>query len=420
MSHRVLAVMLASLALISGGCGSGEPDSPEEETVAPETTQGEASPVPTQPLSTQPDEPATAPKKAPSPSAGLIGSTDPDERAQQIQSRINAERNGETQVASNEDPFSLLSVPPARVKLPATVAADGTGVTIPGGTTVAAGGTAVTTPGGTTVTADGTTVTTPGGGAGTTGGGAGTTGGGAGTPGGGAGSPEIASLPPLPPVTAQVASPVSDIPTLFVPSTIPLSSESTIAVSPTGGGGGGSTPSPSSTGGGGGSTSSPSSTGGGGGGSTPSPSVESQPIASLPPLPPLPPAIGPALPPDEPVAALPPLDGEPITQLPPLPVAIGPAIPPAPVEPPAVAETITITGVVQVGNEIQVIVQLPGNSSGRYVKVGDLIANGTVRIKRVEGIQGNNPIVILEEEGVEYARAVGDVPMIAMEEPDRG
>ncbi|MGC1196493.1 MAG: hypothetical protein WA882_06345, partial [Geitlerinemataceae cyanobacterium] len=218
MSHRVLAVMLASLALISGGCGSGEPDSPEEETVAPETTQGEASPVPTQPLSTQPDEPATAPKKAPSPSAGLIGSTDPDERAQQIQSRINAERNGETQVASNEDPFSLLSVPPARVKLPATVAADGTGVTIPGGTTVAAGGTAVTTPGGTTVTADGTTVTTPGGGAGTTGGGAGTTGGGAGTPGGGAGSPEIASLPPLPPVTAQVASPVSDIPTLFVPS----------------------------------------------------------------------------------------------------------------------------------------------------------------------------------------------------------
>ncbi|MGB7060307.1 MAG: hypothetical protein WBD58_21570, partial [Geitlerinemataceae cyanobacterium] len=161
-------------------------------------------------------------------------------------------------------------------------------------------------------------------------------------------------------------------PTLFVPSTIPLSSE------------------------------------------------KSQPIASLPPLPPLPPAIGPALPPDEPVAALPPLDGEPITQLPPLPVAIGPAIPPAPVEPPAVAETITITGVVQVGNEIQVIVQLPGNSSGRYVKVGDLIANGTVRIKRVEGIQGNNPIVILEEEGVEYARAVGDVPMIAMEEPDRG
>ncbi|MGB6167543.1 MAG: hypothetical protein WBF52_08150 [Geitlerinemataceae cyanobacterium] len=371
MSHRVLAVMLASLALISGGCGSGEPDSPEEETVAPETTQGEASPVPTQPLSTQPDEPATAPKKAPSPSAGLIGSTDPDERAQQIQSRINAERNGETQVASNEDPFSLLSVPPARVKLPATVAADGTGVTIPGGTTVAAGGTAVTTPGGTTVTADGTTVTTPGGGARTPGGGAGTTGGGAGTPGGGAGSSEIASLPPLPPVTAQVASPVSDIPTLFVPSTIPLSSES-------------------------------------------------QPIASLPPLPPLPPAIGPALPPDEPVAALPPLDGEPITQLPPLPVAIGPAIPPAPVEPPAVAETITITGVVQVGNEIQVIVQLPGNSSGRYVKVGDLIANGTVRIKRVEGIQGNNPIVILEEEGVEYARAVGDVPMIAMEEPDRG
>ncbi|RMG14147.1 MAG: hypothetical protein D6728_03355, partial [Cyanobacteria bacterium J055] len=66
------------------------------------------------------------------------------------------------------------------------------------------------------------------------------------------------------------------------------------------------------------------------------------------------------------------------------------------------------------------IVQLPGSSSGRYVKVGDLIADGRVRVKRVEGIQSSSPIVILEEEGVEYARGVGDLPAIAMEEPDRG
>jgi hypothetical protein len=394
MSHRLLAGMLASLALIAGGCGSGEPETTEGETPTPEPTQGQASPVPTQPLATKPNEQTKAPKKAPSASAGLIGSTDPDERAQQIQSRINADRSAGTQATSQSDPFSTLPVPPARVKLPELQG--GTPGTTGGGTT--GGG---TTGGGTT--GGGTT------GGGTTGGG--TTGGG--TTDGGREAPQVASLPPLPPVTAQVAEPVSDIPTLFVPPTISLSSGGAISAS-AGGSSGSSSGSPSR--GGSPIAGSPS----GGGSPIASSPVEEQPAASLPPLPALPPAIGPALPPDEPVASLPPLDGGPVAQLPPLPAEIGPAIPPAPVEPPAVAETITITGVVQVGNEIQVIVQLPGSSSGRYVKVGELIADGRVRIVRVEGIQGSNPIVILEEEGVEYARAVGDVPMMAMEEPDRG
>jgi hypothetical protein len=342
MSHRLLAGMLASLALIAGGCGSGEPENLTGETPSPEPTQGEASPVPTQPLATKPEEPAKVTKKAPSASAGLLGSTNPEDRAQQVQAKINAERNAGTQATTQSDPFSTLPVPPARVKLPE-----------------AAAGTAG---GGGTGTADPTDSST------------------------------VASLPTLPPVTAQIIGPVPDAPTLFVPSTITaslLSVEAQIAE-----------PAPD----------------------VPtlfvppiiSQSSEAQPAASLPPL------DGPALPPDEPVASLPPLDGEPLVQLPPLPVEIGPALPPAPVEPPSIAETITITGVVQVGDEIQVIVQLPGSSTGRYVTVGDLIANGQVRVKRVEGIQGSNPIVILEEEGVEYARAVGDVPMIAMEEPDRG
>jgi hypothetical protein len=445
MSHRLLAVMLASLALIAGGCGSGESESPEAETPSP--SPGDATLVPSQPLAAKPNEQTKAPKKAPSASAGLIGSTDPDERAQQIQSRINAQRNGATQTASQSDPFSALSVPPSKVKLP------------------------------TTETVDGTTIT---------------------------------SLPPLPPITPQATNPLSDTPPLFVPRnetaiaqiaagqlTVSSSSGSgsggggpiaaspvrgggsggggpiaaspvrgggsggggPIAASPArGGGSGGGGPIAASpargggSGGGGPIAASPARGGGSGGGgpiaaspAEPPPSASlpelpalppeigpalppDEPVAALPPLdggslselPPLPVEIGPALPPDEPVAALPPLDGGSVAQLPPLPVEIGPAIPPAPVEPPAVAETITITGVVQVGNEIQVIVQLPGSSTGRYVKVGDLIADGRVRIKRVDGIQGNNPIVILEEEGVEYARAVGDAPMIAMEEPDRG
>ncbi|HIK32730.1 MAG TPA: hypothetical protein IGS17_04425 [Oscillatoriales cyanobacterium M59_W2019_021] len=374
MSHRLFAVMLASLALIAGGCGSGESESPEGETVAPEPTQGEASPVPSEPLAAKPQEETKAPKKAPSATAGLIGSTDSDERAQQIQQKINAERNVGTPATSQGDPFGLLPVPPARVKLPEAE----------GGGTVLANG-------------DGTTTTTGGGTAG-----GGTAGGGTGTP-GSPGSATVASLPPLPPVTAQVANPVSDIPTLFTPPVISLSGGETVSASSGGGGGGSGSPSLGSDGGGSG-----------------SPFPEAQPVASLPPLPPLPVEIGPALPSDEPVAAIPPLDGESVGTLPPLPVDIGPALPPPSVEPPAIAEGIIISGVVQVGNEIQVIVQLPGSSSGRYVKVGDLIADGRVRVKRVEGIQSSSPIVILEEEGVEYARGVGDLPAIAMEEPDRG
>lgn len=413
MSHRLLAGMLASLALIAGGCGSGESESPEAETPSPSPTPGETTAVPTQSLATKPNEQTKAPKKAPSASAGLIGSTDPDERAQQIQSRINAQRNGGTQTSSQGDPFGVLPVE-AKVKSSATQTGGGT------------------------------------------------------TPTGGTEGQTVASLPPLPPITPQAASSVNETPPLFVPpneagldriiSQLQTEGQSTglsISGSPSGGGGSSSSPSrgggssSSPSGGGGpiasdpsrGSSSSSSSSGGGGssssssGGGSPiasSPSggdspvasapapLEPPPPASLPQLPALPPTIGPALPPEEPVASLPPLDGGSVAELPPLPVEIGPAIPPAPVEPPAIAETITITGVVQVGNEIQVIVQLPGSSTGRYVKVGDLIADGRVRIKRVEGIQGSNPIVILEEEGAEYARAVGDVPMMAMEEPDRG
>jgi hypothetical protein len=405
MSHRLLAGMLASLALIAGGCGSGESESPEAATPSPSPTPGDTTAIPTQSLATKPNEQTKAPKKAPSASAGLIGSTDPDERAQQIQSRINAQRNGGTQTSNQGDPFGVLPVE-AKVKSSATQTGGGT---------------------------EGSTV---------------------------------ASLPPLPPITPQATNPLAATPALFVPpneagldriiSQLQTEGQSTGTLITSSGFGGGSPGSGSSGGspiagspsrGGG------SSTGSASGGGSPIASSPAEPlpgtslpslpelppaigpalppdapVASLPPLdggsvaelPPLPTEIGPALPPEEPVASLPPLDGGSVAELPPLPVEIGPAIPPAPVEPPAVAETITITGVVQVGNEIQVIVQLPGSSTGRYVKVGDLIADGRVRIKRVEGIQGSNPIVILEEEGAEYARAVGDVPMMAMEEPDRG
>jgi hypothetical protein len=419
MSHRLLAGMLASLALIAGGCGSGESESPEAATPSPSPTPGDTTAVPTQSLATKPNEQTKTPKKAPSASAGLIGSTDPDERAQQIQSRINAQRNGGTQTSSQGDPFGVLPVE-AKVKSsesktvaslpplpPITPQA-----TNPLNETPAlfvppneAGLDRIISQLQTEGQSTGTLITRSGFGGGSPG--SGSSGGSpiAGSPSRGGGSSTGSASGGGSPIAGSPSrgegsstgsasgegSPIAGSPAEPLPGTsLPSLPELPPAIGPA--------------------------------------LPPDAPVASLPPLdggsvaelPPLPTEIGPALPPEEPVASLPPLDGGPVAQLPPLPVEIGPAIPPAPVEPPAVAETITITGVVQVGNEIQVIVQLPGSSTGRYVKVGDLIADGRVRIKRVEGIQGSNPIVILEEEGAEYARAVGDVPMMAMEEPDRG
>lgn len=71
------------------------------------------------------------------------------------------------------------------------------------------------------------------------------------------------------------------------------------------------------------------------------------------------------------------------------------------------ANGVEVTGVVQVGNEVQAIVKAPGEAASRYVRVGQRIANGQVLVKRIEMNAGAEPIVILEENGVEVARAVG-------------
>jgi hypothetical protein len=66
--------------------------------------------------------------------------------------------------------------------------------------------------------------------------------------------------------------------------------------------------------------------------------------------------------------------------------------------------------VVKVGNETQVIVKVPNEPTSRYVKVGQRLSNGQVLVKRVDVKPGADPIVILEENGVEVAKAVGEKP----------
>jgi hypothetical protein len=46
--------------------------------------------------------------------------------------------------------------------------------------------------------------------------------------------------------------------------------------------------------------------------------------------------------------------------------------------------------------------------TSRYIKVGQRIASGQVLIKRVDFPSGGDPVVILEENGVEVAKIVGE------------
>ncbi|MBH8561491.1 hypothetical protein I8748_04745 [Nostoc sp. CENA67] len=80
--------------------------------------------------------------------------------------------------------------------------------------------------------------------------------------------------------------------------------------------------------------------------------------------------------------------------------------------PPAQPETARaafVSGVVLIGKEPQAIIKMPNEQTSRYVQTGQRLANG-VLIKRIEMNQGSNPIVILEQYGIEVAKMVGEAP----------
>jgi hypothetical protein len=94
------------------------------------------------------------------------------------------------------------------------------------------------------------------------------------------------------------------------------------------------------------------------------------------------------------------------------PVAVGPGgaspIQPLPALPqPQLATAVAVTGVVQVGGETYAIIQAPNEPTSRHVRVGQRLANGQVLVKRIEMRGGAEPVVILEENGIEVARPVG-------------
>jgi hypothetical protein len=81
------------------------------------------------------------------------------------------------------------------------------------------------------------------------------------------------------------------------------------------------------------------------------------------------------------------------------------SLPPMP--DPALAKAVEVTGVVVVAGVPQAIVQAPNEASSRYVQAGQRLSNGQVLVKRIEMHGSSDPVVILEQNGVEVSKTVG-------------
>ncbi|HYW17952.1 MAG TPA: hypothetical protein VE956_01340 [Nodularia sp. (in: cyanobacteria)] len=90
---------------------------------------------------------------------------------------------------------------------------------------------------------------------------------------------------------------------------------------------------------------------------------------------------------------------------------LGSVLPPPPPKP-ELAEGVMVSGVVLIGKEPQAIIKVPNEATSRYVQAGQRLSSGLL-IKRIEMNEGSNPIVILEQYGIEVARMVGEAPVNA-------
>lgn len=99
------------------------------------------------------------------------------------------------------------------------------------------------------------------------------------------------------------------------------------------------------------------------------------------------------------------------------PGSLPPALPQTPTVPlppsTSLANGVEVSGVVTVNGVTQAILRAPNELTSRYVQVGQRLSNGQVLVKRIDTFAGSDPVVILEENGVEVARIVGDKPAVA-------
>ena len=78
-------------------------------------------------------------------------------------------------------------------------------------------------------------------------------------------------------------------------------------------------------------------------------------------------------------------------------------IPPEPLE----AQSVRVSGIVEIAGSQFALISVPGETTTRYVRAGQRIANNKVLVKRIE--TSGTPRVILEQFNIEVIRAVGQV-----------
>lgn len=72
------------------------------------------------------------------------------------------------------------------------------------------------------------------------------------------------------------------------------------------------------------------------------------------------------------------------------------------------ASGVEVSGVVYIGGIAQAILKAPNEQTSRYVKVGQRLSDGQVLVKRIEMNSGSEPVVVLEQNGVEVPKVVGE------------
>ncbi|MBD2260965.1 hypothetical protein [Pseudanabaena sp. FACHB-2040] len=82
-------------------------------------------------------------------------------------------------------------------------------------------------------------------------------------------------------------------------------------------------------------------------------------------------------------------------------------------QPQSPVDRIEISGVAQIGDHVSLIVKEPGVMTSRYVRAGELIAGGQVRVKRID-LSNSEPVVVLEYNGQEFYRSVGSAALAGL------
>jgi hypothetical protein len=71
------------------------------------------------------------------------------------------------------------------------------------------------------------------------------------------------------------------------------------------------------------------------------------------------------------------------------------------------AKGVAVEGVVQIGDKSHAIVKLPTDLTSRYVSVGQELLGGRLLVKRIEIPIDSEPVVVLEQNGIEVSLALG-------------